>query len=70
MKGSGKFAPAMFLLSASRLAAPAAHAGGTGLIKVGEPFPALVFPAVEDGSPESMASYAGQKVVLQVFASW
>lgn len=64
------FTPAMLLLAASLLSMPAVRAGGTGLIEKGKPFPALVFPSVEDGSPESMASYAGQKVVLHVFASW
>ncbi len=70
MRCSGKFTPVMLLLSMVLLATPAAHAGGTGLIQVGNPFPALVFPSAEDGSPQSLAAYAGRKVVLHVFASW
>jgi len=39
-------------------------------IQVGEPFPDLVLPSIEDGSPTSIASYRGKKVFLHVFASW
>jgi len=66
----GMFAPAMLLLAMALLAKPAVHAGGTGLIQMGEPFPVPVFPSAKDGRPQSMAAYAGQKVVLHVFASW
>ncbi len=37
---------------------------------VGEPFPGLVLPALEDGTPLSIAAFRGQKVILHVFASW
>ena len=47
-----------------------AHAQGLGLIKQGEPFPALVLPSMEDGSPMSLADFRGRRVMLHVFASW
>jgi len=38
--------------------------------QVGQPFPDLTLPALDDGRPASMRDYRGQKVVLHVFASW
>ncbi|MCI0418419.1 MAG: TlpA family protein disulfide reductase, partial [Acidobacteria bacterium] len=38
--------------------------------KVGEPFPDLVLPSLADGKPLSLARFRGQKVILQIFASW
>ena len=38
--------------------------------QVGQPFPDLTLPALEDGRPASIRDYRGQKVVLHVFASW
>jgi len=55
------------LLAGSQLAAaqePAAR------FKVGQPFPDLVLPAVDDGRPMSLAQYRGKKVLLHIFASW
>jgi hypothetical protein len=39
-------------------------------IALGEAFPNLVLPSIEDGSPRSIADFRGQKLVLHVFASW
>jgi hypothetical protein len=39
-------------------------------IRVGEPFPDLVLPRLEDGRPASLADFRGTKLVLHVFASW
>ncbi len=39
-------------------------------IKVGEPFPPLVLPSLEDGKRKSIAEFRGQKVILHIFASW
>jgi len=36
----------------------------------GQPFPDLLLPSIEDGRPTSLAEFRGQKIVLQVFASW
>jgi len=38
--------------------------------RVGEPFPLLVLPSLEDGSPLSVASFRGKKLVLHIWASW
>jgi hypothetical protein len=38
--------------------------------KVGEPFPNLVLPSLEDGKPLSLARFRRQKVILHIFASW
>ena len=38
--------------------------------EVGQPFPDLVLPSIEDGTPMSIADFRGQKLVLHVFASW
>ena len=37
---------------------------------VGEPFPDLQLPSLEDGTPTSIVAFRGQKVILHVFASW
>ena len=38
--------------------------------KVGQPFPDLVLPSVDDGKPTSISAYRGKKVLLHIFASW
>ncbi len=38
--------------------------------EVGQPFPAIALPALEDGRPASMADFKGKKLLLHVFASW
>lgn len=38
--------------------------------EVGEPFPAVALPALEGGTPSSIADFRGKKVILHVFASW
>ncbi|MBW7995689.1 MAG: hypothetical protein FVQ81_03765 [Candidatus Glassbacteria bacterium] len=43
---------------------------GAPRIAVGEPFPDLPFPSLDDGRPLSVAAYRGQKLVLHIFASW
>jgi len=45
-------------------------AAGAPRIAVGEPFPVLRFPALEDGRALSVTSFRGQKLVLHIFASW
>jgi len=40
------------------------------VLEVGQPFPDIAFPSAEDGTPMSIASFRGKKVVLHVFASW
>lgn len=38
--------------------------------EVGRPFPDIVLPSAEDGSPMSIADFRGKRLVLHVFASW
>lgn len=38
--------------------------------RVGEPFPQIAFPSVDDGRPMSLADFRGQKLLLHIFASW
>ena len=40
------------------------------VLEVGQPFPDIAFPSMEDGSPMSIADFRGKKVILHVFASW
>ena len=58
------------VLIAFLLVVGSALAGGTGRIRVGEPFPSLVLPSASDGRPATVQQYRGRKVVLHVFASW
>ena len=39
-------------------------------LEIGEPFPDLVLPALEDGRPRSLAEFRGKKLILYIFASW
>ncbi len=40
------------------------------VLEVGEVFPDLRLPALDDGHAVSLARFRGQKVILHVFASW
>lgn len=48
--------------------------GGTSAqspqFEVGQPFPDIVLPSLEDGRPVSIADFRGKKLILHVFASW
>jgi len=37
---------------------------------VGDVFPDLAFPSLEDGTPTRLSDFRGKKVMLHVFASW
>ncbi len=67
------FVPTLLLLGAL-LASPAEPAKPSKSDeyepRVGEPFPRLVLPSLEDGSPLSVASFPGKKLVLHIWASW
>ena len=58
------------LIMAASLALTASAAHAQSAIEVGSPFPDIVLPSLEDGSPTSITAYRGRKVVLHVFASW
>ena len=36
----------------------------------GDIFPEIVLPRLDDGSAASLADFRGQKLMLQIFASW
>ena len=38
--------------------------------EAGQAFPNLVLPSLEDGGHVSLAQFRGQKLILQIFASW
>ncbi len=38
--------------------------------EIGKAFPPLAFPSLESSRPMSLADFRGEKVVLQIFASW
>ena len=58
----------LFVSALLLAAAPASNAQGR--FQVGEPFPNISFPSLEDGKAASIADYRGQKVLLHIFASW
>jgi len=39
-------------------------------LKVGEAFPLVLLPSLEDGEPVSIAEFKGDKLVLHIWASW
>ena len=39
-------------------------------LKVGEPFPALTLPSLQDDRPLSIADFRGEKLILHIWASW
>lgn len=39
-------------------------------LRVGRPFPDLVLPSAVDGEPMSVRDLLGQKLIVQIFASW
>jgi hypothetical protein len=39
-------------------------------LRVGKPFPGLVLPSALDGEPMSVRQFLGQKLIVQIFASW
>lgn len=44
--------------------------GPTTGFEVGQPFPGLAFPRLDDGRTTSLADFRGKKLLLHVFASW
>jgi hypothetical protein len=70
MARQNDFVPALLFLGAL-LASPAKPANSDEYEpRVGEPFPRLVLPSLEDGSPLSVASFGRKKLVLHIWASW
>jgi hypothetical protein len=59
------FVWALFLLPQLAEAQPM-----TSQFAVGQPFPNLVLPRMDNGQPGSLSQFRGRKVILQIFASW
>ncbi len=59
-----------FLTTALLLAPLRPAAMASTELEIGQPFPDLVLPALEDGRPRTLAEFRGQKLVLYIFASW
>ncbi len=49
---------------------PAMAADQPPRIEVGQPFPDLVLPRMEDGRPASISDFRGKKLALHIWASW
>ena len=53
----------ILMVASGRAAAPSG-------LQVGQPFPHLTLPSLEDGQPLSLADFRGEKVILLSWASW
>lgn len=62
-------AVALLCIVASAKAAPGEQ-DGPARFAVGEPFPDIALPSLENGEPTTLAAYRGEKIILHVFASW
>ena len=60
------------LFCATALAAVGQPLAGSPAIRLeaGQPVPGLMLPALDDGRPRSLRSFRGQRLILQIFASW
>ena len=63
MRGSRFLGPVLAGVALASLSAPAPA------LEVGERFPEIVLPSLDD-EPMSIASFRGEKVVLHIWASW
>ena len=64
------FPTAAFLILAVASMANAQSSLPPSGFEIGQRFPALAFPALEDGTPRSIVDYRGHRVILHIFASW
>ena len=70
MKSPRQLLTSIALGSVAMFSTPlSASAQGEGL-QVGDRFPEIVLPSLQDGAPLSIASFRGRKLVLHVWASW
>ncbi len=44
--------------------------GPTTGFEVGQPYPGIAFPRLDDGRTASLVDFRGKKLLLHVFASW
>lgn len=61
-----------FILAAvlAILVMPTAAPAASAQFEVGQPFPQIVLPSLEDGRPTSLSQFRGKKIILHIFASW
>ena len=62
--------PALLACSGSQVSTSRTSVAPSLVLEVGEVFPDVSLPALDDGRPVSLARFRGQKVILHVFASW
>lgn len=62
--------PALLACSGSQVSTSRTSVAPSLVLEVGEAFPDVRLPALDDGRPVSLARFRGQKVILHVFASW
>ena len=56
--------------SVAMFSAPLSTSAQEEGLQVGDRFPEIVLPSLEDGTPLSVASFRGRKLILHVWASW
>ncbi len=59
---------AVLLLKSSAVAQPAPIESMS--LEVGRPFPIILLPRMNDGLPDTIVNYRGQKIIMHIFASW
>lgn len=62
--------PALLACSGSQVSTSRTSVAPSLVLEVGEVFPDVSLPTLDDGRPVSLARFRGQKVILHVFASW
>ncbi len=58
------------IASATMMVAAGPVEAATPKFRVGDRFPDLTLPSLEDGEPVSLGVFRGRKLVLHVWASW
>lgn len=67
MSGIGRPLAALILLL---LALETAANSEVLAMEIGEPFPLILLPSLDDGHPASIADFRGRKLVLHIWAAW
>ena len=65
-----RFARSLLAVAAGALIVVTSLGAATYRPVVGEPFPDLKLPSLDDGAPLSVSAFRGKKIILHVFASW
>ena len=61
---------AIALAITASIALGSSASGQSTQFEVGQPFPNIALPSLEEGRPTSIADFRGKKLILHVFASW